>query len=336
MEWRIKMLRAYARENGLAIIKEFTGFENNPLHESDLFDESLNFIDDQASKITIILYDDCILEDSAISKRYKQLTENGKVELDNFFHPCFVEPTNSQIKIWRYLTLPKFIELLHSRELFFSRADVLRNDDRSEGTTLTNAGRAAVEMLRLIAHHHGAQPLPGQPDITVAQMVSLLATKNQAHDELLKQFFISCWHMNEHENFAMWRVYSEPFGVCIQSTYDSLVDSFNDTEYGFYRKDKKVYAGEVKYVDWDNYYIPGDNAFWPVMHKKREFGYERELRCIVWASGKELVKVGVELDKLVHRIYINPYTPAWFHQVIAGLCNKYGLGEDRIIQSSLT
>ncbi|KAA0091761.1 hypothetical protein CIW54_01460 [Paraburkholderia sp. T12-10] len=332
---RMTRLQMYARENGLTVVKDISGFEDCPLHESGLFKEALNFIDVQPEKITVVSYNDYFGGDSEIYERYKKLLEQQKVQFENYAHPCFPEPSDDQIKIWRYLTLPKFIDLLHSKTLFFTRADFLRADDKSEGASLTNAGRAAVKVLEEMAAKNVELPPSTLNGLTVNQMVEMLTKSDQAHEEMLKRHFVNCWHMNEHENFAMWKVYSEPFGVCVQSTYESLINCFNDNEYGFYRKANKVYIGEVKYVDWDSYVIPRDNGFWPLMHKKREFGYERELRCIVWDFKKSVVKVGVDLERLVHKVYINPYTPPWFHQVISSLCTKYGLGEERIIQSSL-
>ena len=87
-------------------------------------------------------------------------------------------------------------------------------------------------------------------------------------ERLIKQYFINCWHMNDHENFAMWKIYSEPFGVCIQSTYSSLIDYFCDPEYSFY-KNTKIYAGEVKYIDWESDVMPKDNLFVPLCTRKR-------------------------------------------------------------------
>ncbi|MCX4150018.1 MULTISPECIES: hypothetical protein [Paraburkholderia] len=335
LEKRKEQSRAYARENGLTVIKVISGFEDCPLHESSLFDEALNWIDEQSEKITIVSHSDFYGGDSEIYEKYKNLIKQQKVQLENYTHPCFSEPSNDHIKIWRYLTLPKFIDLLHSKALFLTRADLLRGDDKSEGTSHTNAGRAAIKALGEIAAINGELPFPNQPGITVAQMFNMLTQSDRAQEEMLKRYFVNCWHMNEHENFAMWKIYSEPFGVCIQSTYDSLTNCFNDGEYGFYRKTNRVYVGEVSYVDWDNYIIPANNGFWPIMHKKREFTYERELRCVVWDFKKSVVKVGVDLERLVHKVYINPYTPTWFHQVISSICSKYGLGEERIIQSSL-
>lgn len=328
-------LQIYTKENGLDVIKAFSGLENWLLHESTLFNQALDFIDNQSEKITIVSYNDFVGGESVIFDKYKRLIKEEKVQLELYAHPCFAEPQNNEIKIWRYLTLPKFIDLLHSRTLFFTRADLLREEDKSEGSSLTNADLAAIKFFDELSKRNIRIPHQNLSDTSINDLMAASQKTHEVSEELLiKKYFINCWHMNEHESFAMWKIYSEPFGVCIQSTYNSLTRSFNDPEYNFH-KQPKIYAGEVKYIDWDSDSIPRDNGFWPVMHKKREFKYEDELRCIVWEHNKNIVKVGVDLEQLIHNIHINPYTPPWFHDVIFSLCEKYGVSANKIIQSRL-
>lgn len=40
---------------------------------------------------------------------------------------------NSNNIIWRYMDLSKFIDLVQSQSVFFTRADILSNEDRFEG-----------------------------------------------------------------------------------------------------------------------------------------------------------------------------------------------------------
>lgn len=328
-------LQAYTKENGLDVIKVFSGLENGLLHESSLFNQALELIDSQPEKITIVSYNDFVGGESVIFEKYTRLIEEEKVQLELYAHPCFAEPQNNEIKIWRYLTLPKFIDLLHSRTLFFTRADLLRAEDKSEGSSLTNADFAAIKLFEELSKQNIRIPHQNSPDITINELLELNQRTHEISENLLiKRHFINCWHMNEHESFAMWKIYSEPFGVCIQSTYNSLTRSFNDPEYNFH-KQQKIYVGEVKYINWDSDSVPRDNGFWPVMHKKREFKYENELRCIVWESNKNTVKVGVNLEQLIHNIHINPYTPPWFNDVIFSLCEKYGVSTNKIIKSRL-
>ncbi len=40
-------------------------------------------------------------------------------------HPEFVHPSDLKVKIWRFMSLAKFLSLLHTNSLYFSRSDKL-------------------------------------------------------------------------------------------------------------------------------------------------------------------------------------------------------------------
>ena len=259
----------------------------------------------------------------------KYATLPGRTE--NYCHPCFKEPSNDHAKIWRYLTLPKFIEFLQSESLYFVRADSLRSEDSSESSYMTDA---SLKFIDLINEIDAKQDIP---NLTINELVKM-EIRNNGYNEyvFLKKNFINCWHINDFENFAMWKVYSEEFGVCIQSTFGDLYKSFKDSEWSFYNKRKKIYIGEVNYIDWDKEFIRRDNAFWPFIHKRREFSYEQELRCIINTDKHSEIKVNVDTDILVNNIYINPFTPSWFKSVISNLCQQNKISPSKVIQSKLT
>ena len=48
-------------------------------------------------------------------------------------HPCFPQPEDDSVRIWRYLDLAKFIWLLEKQQLYLSRLDSL--NDPFEGST---------------------------------------------------------------------------------------------------------------------------------------------------------------------------------------------------------
>lgn len=333
---KLAKLREFAQNNEWGVIQELSGIEEGKLHESQLFSLALDIIEKQEAKVAVVLYNDFYCDPSDIENKYKRLIKEEKIQLFNYCHPCFTEPTNDSIKTWRYLTLPKFVDILQNRVLHFATADRLRADDKTEGATLTAASLEAIKQIQTLSQKNIALPHPTIANFTINQVAESEFRFYQANENgRLKEYHINCWHMNDHENFAMWKVYSEPFGVCIQSTYKNLARSFADEEYSFFRN-KNIYIGEVKYIDWDSDVIPGNNVFWPVMHKKREFAYENELRCIIWEREKSVVRPKVNLDTLIEKVYINPYTPTWFHDVLSGLCEKYGVAAEKIIQSKLT
>ena len=97
-------------------------------------------------------------------------------------HPAFSPPTELNIKIWRYMDLTQFVSMLEERGLLFTRADLL--DDKFEGTM----SRPLWDFLE----RRSADP---------EQHAGLLRlTKGWT--------FVNCWHMNESESLAMWKLYA--------------------------------------------------------------------------------------------------------------------------------
>lgn len=150
--------------------------------------------------------------------------------------------------------------------------------------------------------------------------------KNFIHEQkFVKQVYINCWHMNKSENFAMWKVYSDNFGLCIQSTYGDLNKGFNDDKWGVVREDKRIFAGKVKYINTREETIPQDRSSRPFMYKIEEFAYENELRFVIYDPDEKsnFKKIKVNPEKLINRIYISPFAPDWFEDLIKDLCKKY-------------
>src|SRR5688572_17832706 len=63
-------------------------------------------------------------------------------------------------------------------------------------------------------------------------------------DELRRRVFINCWHRNDHESAAMWRIYlKSDEGVAIQSSSRRLRDALAGAG--------DVLIGEVRYLDYE-------------------------------------------------------------------------------------
>ena len=143
--------------------------------------------------------------------------------------------------------------------------------------------------------------------------------------------------MSEHENFAMWRVYSEQFGVCIETQYDDLKNCFMDQKWDYYASQNKIYIGKVDYIDSETQFIRRDNSFWTYLTKRREYSYENELRCVVidWEQ-PNFVRPKVDLSRLIRKIRLNPEAPSWYQATVFDLCQKYGLDTGIIVPSALS
>ena len=158
----------------------------------------------------------------------------------------------------------------------------------------------------------------------------------------LKSAVVNCWHMNEHESAAMWKLYlKSDEGIAVQSTYNKLRSSISD--------DENVNLGVVKYIDYETEWIDGRvNLLTPFVHKRKSFEHEREVRAVVtkWPniegtidSNHETIgnglKIKVDIEHLIEQIYIAPSTPDWFSDMVRALILRYGYAFN-VVQSKLS
>lgn len=131
-----------------------------------------------------------------------------------------------------------------------------------------------------------------------------------------KHVFISCWHSNEYESEAMWKLYSTNTknAVAIQTTAEHLYQALD--------RDPYIDIGKVKYIDYNKRFSSVNGAYW---YKRKSFEHEREVRAVLrnhdtQASG---VSVPVSIHTLIDKIYISPYAPKWFEEVVNSVMEKY-------------
>ncbi len=234
----------------------------------------------------------------------------------------FNPPENGDTVVWRYLDFTKFIALLNSSELFFSRADYF--NDPFEGS-LT---KPTVEKFNKLFN-----------SLFSDAMRRDFASALESFKEIIG---INCWHMNNYESDAMWQLYlKNNEGIAIRSTFSRLKESIQDTRYD-------VSASCVKYVDYDQHLFPIEttetglkfNFYNPYITKRRSFSHEKELRLITTTKkeiytgrihkdinkGSELdggLGVKVDLNILIESIYISPTSPNWFKELIEDTIVKF-------------
>jgi len=228
-------------------------------------------------------------------------------------HPVFEKPEDVNVQIWRYMDFTKFVSLLDKSALFFSRVD--RLDDPFEGSY----SKANIP-LRPIVYDTQENELKGLSELI------------QRAREL---FAVNCWHLNDYESAAMWKLYLKSGGgIAIRSTFNRLKNCLMD-------ETPDVYIGEVKYIDYERDFMGEGNVLSPLMYKRESFEHERELRAVVQVpseNGKALFSDGlfisVDLDTLIDKIYLAPTSPKWLFELVESMTRKYGLDKE-VIQSSL-
>jgi hypothetical protein len=179
-------------------------------------------------------------------------------------HPVFKRPANLNIKIWRYMDFTKFVSMLERQGLFFSRADKL--GDPFEGSVpRTQVGYPYAGLMK------------HDPNMKGDELKKAVRDFSKAMEAQRKWTAINCWHMNDHESAAMWRLYAktdEAISIC--STFNKLRES----------PDEKCYLGVVKYIDYDKEWLPDGNLLYPFVHKRLSFAHERELRAVIHGDSK--------------------------------------------------
>ncbi|WP_320814395.1 hypothetical protein [Flavobacterium sp.] len=198
--------------------------------------------------------------------------------------------------VWKYLDLSKFLDMLLSKKLFMSRSD--KFEDQYEGTF----SEPTYEEIKKIAANN-----PKFLDYY------------KSHRE---KVVISSWHINEYESYAMWQIFTKNNeGLAIQSTIGRLKEALV--------REKKFQQniGAVNYIDYKKEYIPFEDTFFPFLFKRKSFQYEREVRIISDTSGNRVsindgLKVDVDIDQLIEKIYIHPKSENWYKNLVIELMQK--------------
>jgi hypothetical protein len=250
-------------------------------------------------------------------------------------HSSFKHPANLEIKIWRYMDLAKFVSLLLNRALHFARADKL--GDPFEGSIT----RVQYEMRdHIIANRHSDPRLVAWRSMSNDALQKLFSMQSELNRKFPSHCFINCWHMNEHESAAMWRLYSQADeAVCIQSTFNRLAGALPSY----------VQAGEVSYFDYETGVLPIGNIFNAFLCKRASFSHEREIRAMVLTAPPESnlsppfpcrkvgdgLQIEIDLVQLVEAIYVSPASKAWFKEIVEQLVAGKGLTMP-VLQSALS
>ena len=97
-----------------------------------------------------------------------------------------------------------------------------------------------------------------------------------------------------------------------------------------------IYIGKVNYVDYNNHFIPENNAFFPYLHKRKDFEHEREIRAIEMAIPKgnqplnispDICNIGkyyeVDLLLLIKGVVVAPFAQDWFLELVRSVTTRY-------------
>jgi len=218
-------------------------------------------------------------------------------------------PQDPATKIWRYMDFTKFVSMLETRALYFSRADLL--GDPFEGS------KTDYKVNRLLN--------------SAFEQVSHSSKFNEIQRELV---YINCWHMNQVESAAMWQLYARTEeAVAIQSTFSKLEESVGDVST----------VCLVRYIDYERDPIGGAHVLPRYIHKRKSFAHEKEVRAIICdqidvdrlldrAADKDVPlnqapgkQIEIDLNDVLEKIFVAPDSPPWFFDLVKKIAVKYGI-----------
>jgi hypothetical protein len=209
-------------------------------------------------------------------------------------------------KVWRYMSLARFVWLLQKRQLWLSRADLLGDP--------WEIALDGDQLEFVISRHPPTDIFSKQPRESAeersARIIKLWRRKT----------FINCWSTSEHESHALWRIYCRSVeGVALQTTLAKLSDS--------------VAGLSVLRVTYEG---PGRTRRTPtiddlVTKKRPMFAYEREVRIVRSEIGDEVMPdekilglpLAWEAERHLKSIRVHPEADFSFFETVAAVIEQY-------------
>ena len=249
---------------------------------------------------------------------------------------------NNEDTLWRYMSFEKFVSILKTKSLFYTKA--YKFEDTLEGIRPQLIMGAYKKALTCHA-----------PEEHILGVIKIL-------EIMRRHVMCNCWHQNEEESSAMWDNYSNHnSGIAIKTTVQKLKNSLSDTMFD-------VFIGKIKYLSpsaYDENYtqiylqsiINGLDlykkwTYFPYFYKRKNFEYEREVRIIIDIdryiedvlrrfpgetisdpgfiesafpdSGENGKLYRVNVNMLIDKISTSPYADERITQEVKSAIQKYG------------
>lgn len=236
-------------------------------------------------------------------------------------------------KLWRYMDMSKFISMLEDSSLYFSRIDML-GDPFEASYPIKNENFWDEEKVTKINSDKDPKRLK--------EMMLLMNAKIRERAKIHRYaLFVNCWHKNENESAAMWKIYAKTNeSICIVTSFGKLRNCLPD----------HIQITPIQYIDYENDHMDDWSIHAPYMFKRKSFEYENEIRAIFekYPKGVQVgnetkihlstdtnpkgIKVKINLNDLIEFVYISPSSPTWFLEMVIKLCIRYGI--EKIPQKS--
>ena len=262
-------------------------------------------------------------------------------------------PENDDI-LWRFMDFEKFVNILTSNSLFFTRAD--KFEDPYEGYK--------PESIKLIQKEAANQVKNGN----TSEVSEIFDGDSQEKflENWRRYVMCNCWYNGEEQSIAMWKIYSaRNSGIAIKTTVGNLKKSLSN--------ESDVFIGKINYstdeayelhYQYDLAFSPRSSSvleqlkkilYFPYFRKGKAYIDEKEVRLIIdfvpsvfdyfrsnypepatpddlntlintgfpeiWKVGKWLK---VDVNTLIREVIISPYAGTWLTETVESVVRRYG------------
>jgi hypothetical protein len=219
----------------------------------------------------------------------------------------------SETAIWRYMDMERFVIMLVSGALRFTKAAQFK-DDPWEG------------FCKVIPPPNIPLPEPnddGTFTVRPEHLMAALANESRKYVERAREhLFVSSWSLSV-DSMAMWQIYgSSGRGIAIKSSNRRLETALDRTlPESHYRFGKIDYGSQIEnslalredFSNLRSVVLPGDKL-WPMVLakgfvKRSAYDHEKEWRAAIYQDVREDdtgIGIGCSLDVLIDRVLLGP------------------------------
>lgn len=239
--------------------------------------------------------------------------------------------------IRRFIELPKLFELIAGGRSFFPTIATLKALDPFECAisvpqVLRRVGRRALEREAISLVPYLPEEFAcgdGVEDHKRCERIIKRVSTEELRQHVREMRLIlmqsrivcSCWHAEERESDAMWKLYAGNIGVMVVSTVGRLRDALRGAYATIFcsPNPQEYVIAPIRYVDPASLSrLPLFYVEHPWLLKRSSFAHEREVRIshqLPWVIGARDGGMSIVIDasKLISEIVLSPFNPAWVY-----------------------
>jgi hypothetical protein len=140
-------------------------------------------------------------------------------------------------------------------------------------------------------------------------------------NQLRRDLYVNCWHLDDIESEAMWRIYcGRNNGIAVVVPYSKLRESLSTPD---------TYIGEITYIKYnleDIAELDLGCGYSLAMHKRKEFEHEKEARIVarrVRLEDRKHFESGLKLpwtpEDQIEKIIVSPYSDPWYIETVRSI-----------------